>query len=349
MLTIAIVWIICGVLTSTGIFPPDHAGRTDKGIKLLKDSPWFYFPFPFQWGLPTITLSAVLAMIAGIMASVIESIGDYYACATLSEAPPPPTHAMNRGICMEGIGCVLAGIFGSGCGVTSYSQNVGAIGITKVGSRRVVQYAALIIMAASCLLKFSTLFSAIPQPIIGGIFCSVFGLIISVGISNLQYVDLNSPRNLFVLGFSLFMGLVIPQYLADNKGVIKTGSETLDQIITVLLSTGMFVGGFLGFILDNTIPGTDEERGIKKWSQLKDVEKEESLDEVDGKSGSQNQKSCYDLPFIKNYSIMKYIPICPSYNEQVFVNILQKRKIASYELRKGPENKNDSIDKITSV
>ena len=36
------------------------------------------------------------------------------------------------GIGIEGIGCVLAGAFGSGSGTTSYSENIGAIGITKV-------------------------------------------------------------------------------------------------------------------------------------------------------------------------------------------------------------------------
>ena len=63
---------------------------------------------------------------------MVESVGDYYACARLSGAPPPPVHAVNRGIGIEGIGCLLAGAWGSGNGTTSYSENVGAIGITKV-------------------------------------------------------------------------------------------------------------------------------------------------------------------------------------------------------------------------
>ena len=71
-------------------------------------------------------------MLAGVLASMIESVGDYYACARLSGAPPPPRHAINRGIGMEGIGCLLAGAWGSGNGTTSYSENIGAIGITKV-------------------------------------------------------------------------------------------------------------------------------------------------------------------------------------------------------------------------
>lgn len=71
-------------------------------------------------------------MLAGVVASIIESVGDYYACARLSGAPPPPRHAINRGIGMEGIGCLLTGAFGTGNGTTSYSENIGAIGITKV-------------------------------------------------------------------------------------------------------------------------------------------------------------------------------------------------------------------------
>ena len=71
-------------------------------------------------------------MLAGVIAGVIESIGDYYACARLSGAPPPPPHAINRGIGIEGIGCLLAGAIGTGNGTTSFSENIGAIGITRV-------------------------------------------------------------------------------------------------------------------------------------------------------------------------------------------------------------------------
>jgi hypothetical protein len=39
---------------------------------------------------------------------------------------------MNRGIAIEGLGCILAGLWGSGNGTTSYSENIGAIGVTKV-------------------------------------------------------------------------------------------------------------------------------------------------------------------------------------------------------------------------
>lgn len=147
-------------------------------------------------------------MVAGVLASAIESVGDYYACARLSGAPPPPVHAINRGIGVEGLGCIIAGLWGTGNGTTSYSENIGAIGVTKVGSRRVVMWGALVMIIFGLFSKFGALFLTIPSPIVGGIFCVMFGMIAAVGLSNLQFVDLNSTRNLFVLGFSIFFSLV---------------------------------------------------------------------------------------------------------------------------------------------
>ncbi|PIK43179.1 hypothetical protein BSL78_19964 [Apostichopus japonicus] len=193
---------------------------------------------------------------AGVLASTVESIGDYYACARVSGAPPPPKHAVNRGIGMEGLGCILAGFWGTGLGTTSYSQNIGVIGITKVGSRHVVQAGALFMVVLGSFGKFGAFFATIPIPIIGGMFCVLFGLVASVGLSNLQFVNLNSSRNLFVLGVSLLMGFVIPTYIKDNNDAINTRFPEVNQIIIVLLSVNMFVGGAIAAFLDNTIPGS---------------------------------------------------------------------------------------------
>jgi len=53
--------------------------------------------FTVQWGWPTVSTVAVFGMLAGVIAGVVESIGDYYACARLAGAYPPPIHAVNRG------------------------------------------------------------------------------------------------------------------------------------------------------------------------------------------------------------------------------------------------------------
>lgn len=99
--------------------------------------------------------------------------------------------------------------------------------IFQVGSRRVVQIGAICMIILGILGKFGALFSTIPNPVVGGIFCCMFGMITAVGISNLQYVDLNSVRNLFIIGFAFIMGFAVPDYFNKNPGAINTGKKPL--------------------------------------------------------------------------------------------------------------------------
>lgn len=84
----------------------------------------------------------------------------------------------------------------------------------QVGSRRVVQYAAVFMIAFGMLGKIGAIFASIPEPVVGGVFCIIFGMVAAVGLSSLQFVDLNSSRNLFVLGVSIFIGLALPKVRA---------------------------------------------------------------------------------------------------------------------------------------
>lgn len=306
ILAIMLVWLLCYIMTLTNLLPSDphrygHKARTDARGDIMASAPWIRVPYPCQWGLPVVTLAGVLGMMSATLAGIVESIGDYYACARLSGAPPPPVHAINRGIFIEGVCCVIAGLLGTGNGSTSSSPNIGVLGITKVGSRRVVQFGAGIMFLLGSVGKFTALFASLPDPILGGMFCTLFGMITAVGLSNLQLVDLNSSRNLFVLGFSIFFGLTLPTYLDAHPNSIQTGVPELDQILTVLLSTEMFVGGFLAFCLDNTIPGSRAERGLTHCSD----------------SVSFGSSPTYDFPFgmklVQKVQVLTRVPICPSF------------------------------------
>ena len=76
-----------------------------------------------------------------------------------------------------------------------------------------IQFGALCMIVMGLFSKFGAVFATIPEPIVGGIFYIMFGMVAAVGLSSLQYVDLNSTRNLFILGFSIFFGLVSTVYL----------------------------------------------------------------------------------------------------------------------------------------
>ncbi|XP_046396215.1 solute carrier family 23 member 1 [Ischnura elegans] len=307
LISLASMWILCAVLTVSGVLPPGDLARTDIKMKILEGVPWFRFPYPGQWGLPTASAAAVVGMLAGVISGSIESVGDYYACAKFCAVPPPPMHAVNRGIGTEGVGCLIGGLWGTGNGTTSFSQNIGVIGVTKVGSRRVVQWAGGIMMLLGVFCKVGSFFITIPGPVIGGIFCVTFGMVAAVGISTLHFVSLNSFRNMYIIGFSIFFALVLPQWMEAHPGVIKTGSEFLDQMFTVLLSTSMFVAGFIGFVLDNTVPGSAEERGLTKWKEQHDTSTPGSTEKVE---------KCYNLPFgmelIRRHKILQKFPCLPA-------------------------------------
>uniref|UniRef100_A0A665T9V4 Solute carrier family 23 member 1 n=1 Tax=Echeneis naucrates TaxID=173247 RepID=A0A665T9V4_ECHNA len=144
ILAIMLVWLVCYILTLTNLLPSEpghygHRARTDARGDIMTSSPWFRVPYPCQWGLPVVTAAGVLGMLSATMAGIVESIGDYYACARLSGAPPPPVHAINRGIFVEGVCCIIAGLLGTGNGSTSSSPNIGVLGITKVTDVLIVQ------------------------------------------------------------------------------------------------------------------------------------------------------------------------------------------------------------------
>ena len=87
-----------------------------------------------------------------------------------------------------------------------------------------IQWGALVLMTVGVLGKFGAFFVSIPDPIVGGVFMVMFGMIAAVGISNPQFADMNSSRNLFVVGFSIAFGLALPHYMSAHPNAIKTGT-----------------------------------------------------------------------------------------------------------------------------
>ncbi|WP_226042078.1 solute carrier family 23 protein [Natrinema sp. DC36] len=284
LLGVGLAWIIAALLSVGGVYGTGAAGYVDFGA--VTSASAIQPVSPFQWGMPTFTTSFIIGMFAGVVASMIESYGDYFAVARLSGMAAPSKKRINHGIGMEGLGNLFAGIMGTGNGSTSYSENVGAIGITGVASRYVVQIGALVMLVVGYVGYFGQLVATIPNPIVGALFLAMFGQITAVGLSNLKYVDLDKNRNVFIVGLALFSGLAIPNYIS-NVGAVTDfqaglegvavlgpvlGTELVSQTLFVILGTGMAIGGIIAFVLDNTIEGTTEERGLDAWDELSEDE-----------------------------------------------------------------------------
>ncbi|TKR60409.1 hypothetical protein L596_027662 [Steinernema carpocapsae] len=272
LIAILLSWGFCVFLTITNMVPEGSEARTDKNasMNVIRESPWFRIPYPGQFGAPKFHAGLFFAFIVSALTSVFESVGDYHAAARVSEERAPPSHAINRGILAEGAGSFLSGMIGPGVGMTTHTENIGVIGVTRVASRYTMIIAGIVLIFLGVFTKIGAILSTIPDPLIGGVLASSMAMVGGVAIANVQQVDLRSSRNVAILGFAIMVGMIIPRYF--NRHPIDTGVETIDQVLTVLLTLPMFVGAFTACVLDNTVPGVSrEQRGLKERGRVHDL------------------------------------------------------------------------------
>ncbi|AZO94846.1 solute carrier family 23 protein [Halocella sp. SP3-1] len=261
LLSVIAAYVVALVLTYTGVFGPESAGYVS--FETLQASPWFRTPGQIfmPWGAPKFSLSFFLVVLAGYLASTIESYGDYQAMNKVCQGPELTPQRVSNGIGCEGLGCLITGLLG-GFASTSYTENIGLVGLTKVASRYVVNIGVVVLILLGIIGKFGGFIASIPMPIVGGLYITMFGLIAAIGLSHTAKADMSSQRNLMIIGFSLFMGLSLPTYFSAHPLVFES-APWLSDIINSIGGTGMAVGAICGLILDNLIPGTDQERGLE--------------------------------------------------------------------------------------
>ncbi|KAI3419704.1 hypothetical protein GPALN_004135 [Globodera pallida] len=270
-------WSLCWLMTVLELIPEDSVARTDKNATELaiQNAPWARFPFPGQFGPPKFNIGLFVGFLVSAQTTLFEAVGNYHAVASISEERPPPSHAINRGIMAEGLGCFISGLIGSGVGITTHAENVGVVGITRVASRVTMLFGGLTMIAFGVVTKLGAVLSAIPDPLVGVILATSMAMVGGVAIANVQSVDLHNTRNVAILGFSIMMGMVVPEFYSRNSDVVRTGYATLDQVLKVLLNLPMFVGAFAACVMDNSVGGaTRAQRGLRErgavWERAAD-------------------------------------------------------------------------------
>ncbi|BFG32610.1 hypothetical protein CerSpe_188840 [Prunus speciosa] len=303
--SIVIVWIYAHLLTVGGAYddasPKTQAScRTDRA-GLINAAPWIRVPYPFQWGAPSFDAGEAFAMMAASFVALIESTGAFIAVSRYASATPVPPAILSRGVGWQGVGILISGLFGTVTGSSVSVENAGLLALTRVGSRRVVQISAGFMIFFSILGKFGAVFASIPGPIIAALYCLFFAYVGAGGLSFLQFCNLNSFRTKFILGFSIFMGLSVPQYFNEytaikGYGPVHTGGRWFNDMINVPLQSEAFVAGCVAYFLDNTLHRKDssvrKDRGKHWWDKFRSFK------------GDSRSEEFYSLPFNLN----KYFP-----------------------------------------
>ncbi|XP_059164789.1 solute carrier family 23 member 1-like [Physella acuta] len=276
LLAVIIMWIVTAILTACDVFTDNredvgYMARADAKVDIIYTSSWLHVTYPGQFGFPKLSLALTLGFLVPCLSSSIKSVGDYYAAQKACEIPGIPDSAISRGILIEGIGSIISGAVGAGHATTSYSSNIALIKLSKTGSRSVMYATGIIILVFSFIGKAGAALTTIPNPILGGVMVVIISTLLSIGLSNLKYVDMTSSRNLLVFGLPFMAGIVLPAAMEMHPSAMKTGSDDADRIIYVIFGTPMFIGGVLALVLDNTVPGTRESRGMTTWTSHADL------------------------------------------------------------------------------
>ena len=168
---------------------------------------WGDIVIPFRFGMPQFHLVPIITMCIVMIVVMIESLGMFLALGDMT-GKPVDRDALSRGLRADGVGTLLGGIFNT-FPYTSFSQNVGLVGVTGVRSRWVTIAGGGIMLLLGLLPKLAALVEAVPLVVLGGAGLVMFGMVAATGARILTAVDFKTNRyNLFVVAISVGFGMI---------------------------------------------------------------------------------------------------------------------------------------------
>ena len=203
--------------------------------------PGFYLPFSTGGAFKEYNLyfgPKTIAILPIAIVTISEHIGDHTVLGQICGRQFLKEPGLHRTLLGDGIATSVSAFLG-GPANTTYGENTGVIGMTRIASVSVIRNAALIAIALSFLGKFTALISTIPNAVLGGMSILLYGVIASNGLKVLikERVDFAQMRNLIIASAMLVLGL--------GGAILKLGPVTL---------SGTALSAMTGIILNLILP-----------------------------------------------------------------------------------------------
>ncbi|MBS7545237.1 nucleobase:cation symporter-2 family protein [Ancylobacter oerskovii] len=204
-------------------------------------APWFDIVMPFHFGTPSFHLVPALTMCLVMIVVMIESVGMFLALADMTGRRIDRA-ALTAGLRADGVGTLIGGLFNT-FPYTSFSQNVGLVGVTGMRSRFVTAAGGVIMLVLGLLPKMASIVESVPAVVLGGAGLVMFGMVAATGARILATVDFRTNRfNLYVVAISVGFGmipLVAPNFFKQLPHALHPLLESgilLAAIVAVLLN-----------------------------------------------------------------------------------------------------------------
>ena len=173
----------------------------------MGEAAWFGLITPFHFGMPTFDFWMILTMTLVMIVVMIESTGMFLALGDMT-GKKVTQPMLSAGLRTDGLGTLIGGIFNT-FPYTSFSQNVGLVGVTGIKSRFVCVAGGLILIVLGLVPKMGALVESVPTMVLGGAGLVMFGMVAATGIRILAGVNFAANRNnLFIVAVSLGFGMI---------------------------------------------------------------------------------------------------------------------------------------------
>ena len=191
----------------------------------LKEYHWYFGPE--TW-----------AILPVAVVTIAEHIGDHTVLSQICGRQFLKTPGLHRTLIGDGVATAVSAFMG-GPANTTYGENTGVVGMTRIASVSVIRNAALFAIGLSFLGKFTALISTIPNAVLGGMAILLYGVIASNGLKVLieKQVDFREVRNLIIASSMLVLGL--------GGAILELGPVTL---------SGTALCALAGVILNLVLP-----------------------------------------------------------------------------------------------
>ena len=206
------------------------------GLILPFATPWFE-NYEFYLGPET------LAILPVALVTISEHIGDHTVLGKITHREFLKDPGLSRTLIGDGVATAVSAFIG-GPANTTYGENTGVIGMTRIASVSVIRNAALIAIGLSFFGKFTALISTIPNAVLGGMSILLYGVIASNGLKVLieEQVDFGKARNLIIASSMMVLGL--------GGAVLELG--------TMISFSGTALSAIAGILLNLILPQDSE-------------------------------------------------------------------------------------------
>ncbi len=229
-----LVAIVVGYVLSLALGIVDLSGLAGAELFAI---PEFAFPFhvegfrqyEFYFGPET------WAILPVALVTISEHIGDHTVLGKICGKNFLKDPGLDKTLIGDGVATAVSGFLG-GPANTTYGENTGVIGMTRIGSVYVTCGAAILAILLSCLEYVSVVVASIPTPVLGGMGILLYGVIASNGLRILidNNVDFSKQRNLIIASAMLVVGLGGAIFPLGGSAVLS--GTALSAIVGIVLN-----------------------------------------------------------------------------------------------------------------